>query len=117
MDEDLNAAQQALAIGAYYQAFEIFFMMEQANTDSNFVNCCRMATQGQLCPEHQKQLFERLEEEVRMNNGRAIYNYALVLERTGGQNKKVIELLQKAQLLGVPEAQSSLNKLIYTGSL
>jgi hypothetical protein len=117
MDEDLNAAQQALAIGAYYQAFDIFFMMEQANTDSNFINCCRMAMRGQLCPEHQKQLFDRLEDEVRMNNGRATYNYALVLERLGGHNKRVIELLQKAQLLGVPEAQGSLNKLIYTGNL
>ena len=117
MDEDLNAAQQALAIGAHYQAFEIFFMMEQGNTDSNFINCCRMAMRGQLCPEHQKQLFDRLEDEVRMNNGRAVYNYALVLERIGGQNKRVIELLQKAQLLGVPEAQGSLNKLIYTGNL
>jgi hypothetical protein len=76
-----------------------------------------MAMRGQLCPEHQKQLFDRLEDEVRMNNGRAVYNYALVLERIGGHNKKVIELLQKAQLLGVPEAQGSLNKLIYTGNL
>lgn len=117
MDEDFQAAQQALAIGAYYQAFEIFFMMEQANTDSNFVNCCRMAMRGQLCPEHQAQLFDRLEQEVRQNNGRATYNYALVLERQGGQNNKVIELLQKAHLLGLPEAQSSLNKLIYTGNL
>ena len=52
-----------------------------------------------------------------MNNGRATYNYALVLERLGGQNQKVIELLHKAQLLGVPEAEGSLNKLIYTGNL
>ncbi|MGA0856257.1 MAG: hypothetical protein ACO3QJ_06545 [Burkholderiaceae bacterium] len=46
MDEDFKVAQQALAIGANYQAFEIFFMMEQANTDSNFINCCRMAMRG-----------------------------------------------------------------------
>ena len=117
MDEDLKAAQQALAIGANYQAFEIFFMMEQANTDSNFINCCRMAMRNQLCPEHQQQLFDRLDHEVKMNNGRATYNYALVLERLGGQNNRVIELLQKAHLLGVPEAQGSLNKLIYTGNL
>ncbi len=117
MDEDLQAAQKALAIGAHYQAFEIFFMMEQANTDSNFINCCRMAMRGQLCPEHQTQLFERLDHEVKMNNGRATYNYALVLERKGGHNQQVIELLHRAQLLGVPEAESSLNKLIYTGKI
>ncbi|MEY4083574.1 MAG: hypothetical protein RL483_943 [Pseudomonadota bacterium] len=117
MDEDFKAAQQALAVGAYYQAFEIFFMMEQASTDSNFINCCRMAMSNQLCPEHQQQLFERLEHETRMNNGRAAYNYALVLERLGQHNKKVTELLHKAQLLGVPEAESSLNKFIYTGKL
>jgi hypothetical protein len=117
MDEDFRAAQQALAIGANYQAFEIFFMMEQASVESNFINCCRMAMKNLLCPEHQTQLFDRLEREVKMNNGRATYNYALVLERLGGQNQKVIELLHKAQLLGVPEAEGSLNKLIYTGNL
>lgn len=117
MDQDLQAAQQALALGANHQAFEIFFMMEQSNTDSNFINCCRMAMRGQLSPENQKVLFERLDEEVRMRNGRVTYNYALVVEKMGGQPKKVIELLEKAIAFGVVEASSSLNKFVITGAL
>jgi hypothetical protein len=117
MDEDLNQAHKALAIGAYHQAFEIFFMVEQGNTDSNFVNCCRMAMQGQLSPENLRLLFDRLDDEVRGHNGRVIYNYALVVERLGGHTPKAIELLQRAKQLGIVEAESSLNKLIFTGSL
>jgi TPR repeat protein len=50
------------------------------------------------------------------NNGRATYNYGLVLAHVG-QNPKAQEVLNQAALLGVPEAKAALTKLLLTGSV
>jgi TPR repeat protein len=75
-----------------------------------------MVMANQIGDGERRELFAKLEQQMFRNNGRATYNYGLVLAHVG-QNPKAQEVLNQAALLGVPEAKAALTKLLLTGSV
>ncbi|NBW00899.1 MAG: hypothetical protein EBR85_04160 [Betaproteobacteria bacterium] len=116
MSADYREGEYALSMGAYMQAFEIFMLVEQEQADPTFLKCCQMVMANQLGESEHKELFTKLEQQMARNNGRAAYNYGLVLAHLG-QTPRAQEVLNQAALLGVPEAKAALTKLLLTGSV
>lgn len=116
MSVDYREGEYALSMGAYIQAFEIFMMVEREQSEPTFLKCCQMVLANQISGSEVKELFEKLEQQMIRNNGRATYNYGLVLAHTG-QNAKAQEVLNQAALLGIAEAKTALTKLLLTGSV
>ncbi len=115
MSIDFQEGEYALSMGAYLQAFEIFLMVEKDQRQPTFLKCCQMALANQLGPKEIAELEELLKDEMRNNNGRATYNYGLVMAHLG-HVAKAQEILNQAVLLEIPEARAALTKLLLTGS-
>ena len=115
MSIDFQEGEYALSMGAYLQAFEIFMMIEKEQREPTFLKCCQMALANQLGPKEIEELEAVLKEEMRKNNGRATYNYGLVMAHMG-HVAKAQEILNQAVLLEIPEAKAALTKLLLTGS-
>jgi tetratricopeptide (TPR) repeat protein len=116
MSADYREGEYALSMGAYVQAFEIFMLVEQEQAEPTFLKCCQMVMANQIGGDERKELFAKLDQQMAYNNGRATYNYGLVLAHIG-QNLKAQEVLNQAALLGISEAKAALTKLLLTGSV
>ncbi|MFM8630737.1 MAG: hypothetical protein ACKODQ_04565 [Betaproteobacteria bacterium] len=116
MSADYREGEYALSMGAYVQAFEIFMLVEQEQAEPTFLKCCQMVMANQIGNDERNELFSKIEQQMSRNNGRATYNYGLVLAHLG-KNPKAQEVLNQAALLGIPEAKAALTKLLLTGSV
>lgn len=116
MSIDFQEGEYALSMGAYLQAFEIFLMVEKDQREPTYLKCCQMVLANQLGPKEIAELEDRLKDEMRKNNGRATYNYGLVMAHLG-HTAKAQEILNQAVLLDIPEAKAALTKLLLTGNI
>ncbi len=116
MSVDFKAGEDALSMGAYPQAFEIFMIIERDQEAPSFVKCCRMVLDNQAGPDEIKELESMLQAEMAKGNGRAAYNYALILFHLD-RKTRAREVLEKASVMGQPEAKVALTRLLLSGSL
>lgn len=114
MSMDYKEGEYALSLGAYAQAYEIFFDIEKELTEPTFIKCCQMVLANQIDESEIEELKVQLEREMVRNNARATYNYGLIMSHLG-HNIKAQEILNQAILFGLPEAKSALTKLLLTG--
>ena len=115
MSVDYKEGEYALSLGAYAQAYEIFFDLEKDQAEPTFIKCCQMVLANQVKEPEIHDLKEQLEREMWRNNARATYNYGLIMSHLG-HTAKAQEILNQAVLFGLPEAKSALTKLLLTGS-
>ncbi len=115
MTVDYKEGEYALSLGAYAQAYEIFFDLEKDQAEPTFIKCCQMVLANQVKEPETHDLKEQLEREMARNNARATYNYGLIMSHLG-HSAKAQEILNQAVLFGLPEAKSALTKLLLTGS-
>lgn len=114
MSLDYKEGEYALSLGAYAQAYEIFFDIEKEQSEPTFIKCCQMVLANQIQESSLQDLKEQLEREMFRNNARATYNYGLIMSHLG-HPEKAQEILNQAVLFGLPEAKSALTKLLLTG--
>lgn len=115
MSVDYKEGEYALSLGAYAQAYEIFFDLEKDQAEPTFIKCCQMVLANQVKEPVIHDLKEQLEREMARNNARATYNYGLIMSHLG-HTAKAQEILNQAVLFGLPEAKSALTKLLLTGT-
>jgi hypothetical protein len=115
MSLDFKAGEDALSMGAYPQAFEIFMIIERDQEKPSYVKCCRMVLDNQAGPEEIKELEAKLQDEMAQGNSRATYNYALILFHLG-RKAKAREVLEQASIMGQPEAKVALTRLLLRGT-
>lgn len=114
MSVDYKEGEYALSLGAYAQAFEIFFDIEKDQAEPTFIKCCQMVLANQIDESGIRELKEQLEREMLRNNARATYNYGLIMSHLG-HAIQAQEILNQAVLFGLPEAKAALTKLLLTG--
>lgn len=115
MSMDYKEGEYALSLGAYAQAYEIFFDIEKEQAQPTFIKCCQMVLANQIAESDLQDLKDQLELEMSRNNARATYNYGLIMSHLG-HAMKAQEILNQAVLFGLPEAKAALTKLLLTGS-
>ena len=115
MSMDYKEGEYALSLGAYAQAYEIFFDIEKEQAQPTFIKCCQMVLANQIAESDLQDLKNQLELEMSRNNARATYNYGLIMSHLG-HAMKAQEILNQAVLFGLPEAKAALTKLLLTGS-
>ena len=115
MSMDYKEGEYALSLGAYAQAYEIFFDIEKEQAQPTFIKCCQMVLANQIAESDLQDPKDQLELEMSRNNARATYNYGLIMSHLG-HAMKAQEILNQAVLFGLPEAKAALTKLLLTGS-
>jgi tetratricopeptide (TPR) repeat protein len=111
MSPEYQEGENAISMGAYPQAFEIFLDVESLTSSPVYLRCCQMALANQLSPQEVDHLATHLDKEVQRRNGQAAYNYGLVMAHIG-EFTKASDLLTKAMNWGVPQAKTALTKIL-----
>jgi len=116
MSYDYKEGEYALSLGAYAQAFEIFIGIEREHPETSFIKSCQMVMADQASKENIQELEVELKKELGRNNGRAAYNYGLILAHLR-RTEDAQMVLNQAMLLGISEAKAALTNLLLTGSV
>lgn len=110
----LEAAERAIALGAYHQAFEIFMAMVESGEDPAFYKLCEMTLKGQLDDHEQKMFVQRLFQDIEQGNGAAAFNAGVLYSRGIGfplDLEKAVDMFNRAIVNKVPEGYLALAKL------